>query len=35
MQYEQATGKIIVVENVWKKLLEAFPGALAIPKYGL
>jgi len=35
MQYDEASGKIIVVENVWKKLVEAFPGALAVPKYGL
>jgi hypothetical protein len=27
-------GKLVVIENSWKKLVEAFPGALAIPKYG-
>jgi hypothetical protein len=27
-------GKLTVIENSWKKLVEAFPGAVAIPKYG-
>lgn len=34
MQYDKSTNKLRVVENVWKKLVEAFPGAVAIPKYG-
>jgi len=34
MEYDQQENKIRVVENVWKKLVEAFPGAVAIPKYG-
>lgn len=32
MSYED--GKLIVIENSWKKLVEAFPGAVAINKYG-
>lgn len=32
MSYQD--GKLTVVENSWKKLVEAFPGAVAIPKYG-
>lgn len=34
MHYDQKEKKLRVVENVWKKLVEAFPGAIAIPKYG-
>ena len=34
MEYDRATNKLRVVENVWKKLVENFPGAVAIPKYG-
>lgn len=35
MEYDQTEKKLRVVENVWKKLVESFPGAVAIPKYGL
>ena len=34
MSYDHKEKKLQVVENVWKKLVEAFPGTLAIPKYG-
>ena len=34
MTFDEKTQKLIVVENVWKKLLEQFPGTVAIPKYG-
>jgi hypothetical protein len=34
MEYDPSEKKLRVIENVWKKLVEAFPGALAIPKYG-
>lgn len=34
MEYDRSTNKLRVVENVWKKLVENFPGAVAIPKYG-
>ena len=34
MEYDQEENKLRVVENVWKKLVESFPGAVAIPKYG-
>lgn len=34
MEYDQTERKLRVIENVWKKLVEAFPGAVAIPKYG-
>jgi hypothetical protein len=34
MEYDQGEGKLRVVENSWKKLVESFPGAVAIPKYG-
>ena len=34
MEYSQEEKKLRVIENVWKKLLEALPGAIAIPKYG-
>ena len=35
MEYDAAEKKLVVVENVWKKLVQAFPGTVAIPKYGL
>lgn len=34
MEYDQEENKLRVVENVWKKLVESFPGAVVIPKYG-
>lgn len=34
MEYDKKEKKLMVIENVWKKLVEEFPGALAIPKYG-
>ena len=34
MEYDQEENKLRVVENDWKKLVESFPGAVAIPKYG-
>lgn len=34
MSYDQKEKKLRVVENVWKKTVEEFPGAIAIPKYG-
>jgi hypothetical protein len=34
MEYDQAEGKLRVIENTWKKVLEQFPGAVSIPKYG-
>ena len=34
MDYDAGEKKLRVIENVWKKLVEAFPGALAISKYG-
>ena len=34
MEYDQGERKLRVVENVWKKLVEAFPGTVALPKYG-
>ena len=34
ISYDKESNKLRVVENVWKKLVEHFPGAVAIPKYG-
>jgi len=34
MEYNSEEKKLMVVENLWKKALEAFPGTVAIPKYG-
>jgi hypothetical protein len=34
MEYDQTEQKMRVIENVWKKLVETFPGAVAIHKYG-
>lgn len=34
MEYDKENNKLLVVENIWRKLVESFPGALAIPKYG-
>ena len=34
MSYDPKTKKLRVVENVWRKLVEQFPGTVAIPKYG-
>ena len=34
MEYDAEGKKLRVVENVWQKTVEEFPGTLAIPKYG-
>jgi hypothetical protein len=34
MDYNKKENKLKVVENVWKKLVEKFPGTVAIKKYG-
>ena len=34
MDYDHQSNKIRVVESQWKKILQQFPGAVAIPKYG-
>lgn len=34
MNYDLKENKLIVIENMWKKNVEAFPGVIAIPKFG-
>eukprot|EP00347_Sterkiella_histriomuscorum_P013585 403364154 len=34
MDYDQKSGKLRVVENVWKKVVENFQGTIAINKFG-
>jgi len=35
MQFDRKSNELNVVENQWKKAVERFPGALALPKYGM
>ena len=35
MQFDRKSNELNVVENKWKKAVERFPGALALPKYGM
>ena len=35
MNYDTKKGELNVIENQWKKAVERFPGALALPKFGM
>ena len=35
MDFNSKSSELHVVENQWKKAVDRFPGALALPKYGM